>query len=141
MKEKSPKFKNVNEAINYFKNKETQKSFKESARKELNLPYKEAVSKYNKKISNQELKKKLNEQILLNKNYASQLAISRRASTQRNRQINSMGSRAERMELQMLDYSELPLLNHMEKERIRLTIPPNRDIQRIEREVTDSFPD
>ncbi len=63
-----------------------------------------------------------------------------RAGKRRASQIQFLGSRAEQLELQMVSLNEVPMLNQMEIERARLTSPPNRDLVRVEKEVTDSFP-
>jgi len=66
--------------------------------------------------------------------------ISRQQSQVRSRAIGFMGSRAEQLEIQMVNLNEVPLLHRMESERIRLTSPPDKYIEETERSITRSFP-
>lgn len=70
-----------------------------------------------------------------------QLALQEQQAQLRQRKIGIMGSRAEQLEIQAVSFNEVPMLHDMERQRTRLTSPPDRNLVRIEKEVTDSFPD
>ena len=46
-----------------------------------------------------------------------------------------------RLEIQAVSLDEVPLLHDMERQRTRATTPPDKTLIRIEKEVTDSFPE
>ena len=86
-------------------------------------------------------KMKAQEAYFRDKNATQQLAFAQAAANQRNRKMGIMASRAERLELEAVSLDEVPLLHTMERERTRLSTPPDRFIVQTERMATDSFPD
>lgn len=69
-----------------------------------------------------------------------QLALQEAKAQERQRKIGFIGSRAEQLEIQAVSFNEVPLLHSMERERTRITTPPDRNMTRIIKDVSDSFP-
>lgn len=63
-----------------------------------------------------------------------------RAGQKRASQIRIFGSKAEQLEIQMVSLNEVPMLQQMDRDRGRLASPPNAEFVRVEKAVTDSFP-
>ena len=116
-KTKNPKFNSVNDALKYLESKDKQKEIRKEAQRQFN----------EKKFAQQRA--------------TQQLALAQAAANQRNRKMGIMASRAERLELEAVSLDEVPLLHTMERERTRLSTPPDRFIVQTERMATDSFPD
>jgi len=55
--------------------------------------------------------------------------------------IRSFASKAELMEQQLCSINEVPFLNNLESARMRMCSPPNKWLQDVEKQTTDSFPD
>jgi hypothetical protein len=70
-----------------------------------------------------------------------QIGTQEQLAQKRQRRFSAMTSRAEQLEIQAVNFDEVPMLRSMESQRTRLTSPPNKSLIRIEKEVTDSFPD
>ncbi len=72
---------------------------------------------------------------------ARELATQFREGQRRQKVIGILGSRAEQIEVEMLELDEIPLLNQLEKRRAIDGSPPQpRFLARFEKKVTDSFP-
>ena len=69
------------------------------------------------------------------------ILLQQRAAFERRKRIGFMGSKAEQLELEAVSWSEVPMLVDMERQRTRKTMVSNNFLNRIEKEVTDSFPD
>lgn len=55
--------------------------------------------------------------------------------------IRSIGSRAEKIEQQLVGINEVPFLNNLERTRARVLSLNNKWLRNVEKSVTDSFPD
>ena len=93
------------------------------------------------KASTQLAKRKLEQAKFYNKNALIQQQIIRQQAAKRQRAMGILGSRAEQLEIQAVSFDEVPMLHNMERQRTRATTPPDKTLRRIEKEVTDSFPD
>lgn len=117
-KTKIPTFKSVDEAFSYYKKKEQQKLFKKQGKFLLETT-KAKPSEYT----------------------TGQIFEMHRQAALRRRSLGFMGSRAEQLEIEAVSFDEVPMLHDMERQRSRSCTPPDRSLRRIEKEVTDSFPD
>ena len=106
------------------------------------------IKKYNAKLYKKSAQRKVS-QLVYQKNLQnkpistslSQAQFQQQQALNRQRRMGIMSGRAEALELEMVSLNEIPLLHQMERERTRLTTPPDNFLIRTEKEVTDSFPD
>lgn len=141
-KEREKQFTSTQEAIDYFTKKEKSRTFREEARKRLGISRQESISKYNKKIQGEKAKLELERLKRGNVGFAvSQAQIQTQQAQRRQRAMGVLGSRAEQMEIWAVNLDEVPMLHDMERQRTKACTPSNKYMEKIERSVTDSFPD
>ena len=120
---KTKKYKNVDDAFSGLVKKKYQKKILSEAQKRLNQI--ESQRRFNQSPVGESLRQVNYQQI---------------EALKRNRALNMLGSEAERLELEALSINEVPYLYGVERQRQNACTPPNRFLIENEREVTDSFP-
>lgn len=129
VKGKKPRFQTTQEAFSYLVEKERQKKIKFEATKKLKGIQRQAKLK-------QAFGRLAPIAESLQQAQAQQIQGQRREGF-----IRQIGSKAERIENQMLSINEVPFLRNMESARARVLSPPNQWLRDVERQATMEMPD
>lgn len=114
------------------------KKKKEKTYKSTDEALKDLINKHNSKQFKQEAKLKLER---LKHGTIGNVGITRQVAQNRQRRMGIMGSRAEQLEIEMVNLNEVPLLHDMERQRTNASTPPDSWMTRVIKQTSDSFPD
>jgi len=130
-------------------NKQLKEKVKDISKNKLTSNYyrKKTLQKYNIGLAKRSGLKQAKQQILVHQagqrpisTATRQLSLQEQQAQARQRRMGFMGSRAEALEIEAVNFNEVPLLHTMERERTRLTSPPHFKMAQIEKDVVRSFP-